>query len=54
MCVDYRELNKITKKNRHPLPLIGETLDRLQEATIFTKLDVRDAYHRIKIKKKDE
>ncbi len=54
MYVNYRELNKITKENRHPLPLIGETLDRLQEATIFTKLDVRDAYHRIKIKKKDE
>jgi len=54
MCVNYRGLNKIIKKNRHLLSFIGETLDRLQGVIIFTKLDVRDAYHRIKIKKGDE
>lgn len=54
LCVDYRGLNKITIKNRHPLPLIGETLDRLGGAHYFTKLDLKDAYHRIRIRKGDE
>ena len=54
LCVDYRGLNKITIKNRHPLPLISELLDRLSRAAIFTKLDLRDAYHRLRIRKGDE
>jgi transposase InsO family protein len=54
LCVDYRALNKLTVKNRHPLPLINETIDRLANAKIFTKLDLRDAYHRIRIKLGDE
>ena len=54
LCVDYRGLNKVTTKNRHPLPLITETLDRLCGAKKFTKLDLKDAYHRIRIKEGDE
>ena len=54
LCVDYRGLNQITIKNRYPLPLISETLDRLSSAKIFTQLDLRDAYHRIRVKKGDE
>jgi hypothetical protein len=54
LCVDYRGINAITIKNRHPLPLIQESLDRLGQATIFTKIDLRDAYHRIRIKEGDE
>ncbi|GAB7332949.1 hypothetical protein MBLNU13_g04654t1 [Cladosporium sp. NU13] len=54
LCVDYRGLNTITKKNRHPLPLISETLDRLGRATVFSALDLKDAYHRIPIKRGDE
>lgn len=54
LCVDYRGLNKVTIKNRHPLPLINESLDRLGQAKCFTKLDIRDAYHRIRIKEGDE
>src|SRR6266536_3017325 len=54
MYVDYRGFNKITKKNRHPLSFIRETLDRLQGTAVFTKLDVRDVYHRIRIRKGDE
>jgi hypothetical protein len=54
LCVDYRGLNKITVKNRHPLPLITESLERLAEARFYTKLDVREAYHRIRIKEGDE
>lgn len=54
LCVDYRGLNKITLKNRTPLPLISETLDRLGGAKIFTKLDLKDAYHRLRIRRGDE
>ena len=54
LCVDYRGLNAVTIKNRHPLPLITETLDRLSGAKRFTKLDLKDAYHRIRIKAGDE
>ena len=54
LCVDYRGLNAVTVKNRHPLPLITETLDRLCGAKRFSKLDLKDAYHRIRIKRGDE
>ena len=54
MCVDYRGLNAITVKNRHALPLIGETLDRLGRSAWFSALDLKDAYHRIPIKRGDE
>ena len=54
LCVDYRGLNRVTIRNRHPLPLISETLDRLSGAKRFTRLDLRDAYHRIRIKRGDE
>lgn len=54
LCVDYRGLNAISKKNRHPLPLISETLDRLGRSACFTVLDLKDAYHRIPIKRGDE
>ena len=53
LYVDYRALNKVTIKNRYPLLLISETLDRLSGATVYTKLDLRDAYHRIRIYEKD-
>jgi hypothetical protein len=54
LCVDYRALNSVTVKNRHPLPLITETIDRLSGAAIYTKLDLKDAYHRIRIMEGDE
>ena len=53
-CVDYRKLNALTKKNRYPLPLIDETLARLSKARIFTKLDIRQAFHRIWISPESE
>lgn len=53
LCVDYRGLNAITIKNRYPLPLIGDLLDRLAGAQFFSKIDIRDAYHRIRIKESD-
>ena len=54
LYVDYRGLNKVIVKNRHPLPLISETLDRLSGAKVFTKLDLKDTYYRIRIKEGDE
>ena len=53
-CVDYRKLNEITKKDRYPLPLIEETLTRLARAKVFTKLDVRQAFYRIRMKESVE
>jgi len=54
LCVDYRGLNKITKKNQYPLPLISSFLDRLCTGKIFTKLDLRGAYNLLKIRPNDE
>ena len=54
LCVDYRGLNKVSVKNRYPLPLISEILDRLSGSWYFSKIDVQDAYHRIRIKEGDE
>uniref|UniRef100_A0A8C5Q7V2 ribonuclease H n=1 Tax=Leptobrachium leishanense TaxID=445787 RepID=A0A8C5Q7V2_9ANUR len=53
-CVDYRALNHITVKNRYPLPLISELMDRLKTATIFSKLDLKGAYNLIRVKEGDE
>jgi hypothetical protein len=54
LCVDYRGLNKITKKNRYPLPLISSLLDRLCTGKIFTKIDLRGAYNLLRIHLGDE
>ena len=53
-CVDYRGLNDITVKNRYPLPLIRETLDRLSQAKYYTKLDIIAAFNRMRIKDGEE
>jgi hypothetical protein len=52
--MDYRSLNFITKKDSFPLPLINNLLDRLQKAKIYTRLDLRNAYHLIRVKEGDE
>ena len=49
VCVDYCNLNKVTVKNHYPLPLIPELIDRLVGSTIFTKLDIRKAYHQVRM-----
>ena len=54
LCVDYRGMNNLTIKNRYPLPLIGESLDRLGCAKRFTQLDLTSAYHRMRIRAGDE
>jgi hypothetical protein len=48
-CMNYRAVNARSKKNMYPLPLISETLDRFRKVKLFTKLDVRNAFHRIRM-----
>ena len=54
LCVDYRALNEATVKNRYPLPLISELLDRLNGSVVFSKIDLKNAYYRIRIREGDE
>ena len=54
LCVDYRQLNKLTILKKYPLPLMTELRERVTGATIFTKLDLKDGYHLIRIRKGDE
>jgi len=48
-CVDFRRLNNLTYKDRYPLPLIDKTIAQLAKAKIYTKLNIRQAFHRIQI-----
>ena len=50
LCVDYQQLNKVTIKNKYPLPSIDDLIDQLQEATIFSKIDLRFRYHHILVR----
>ena len=54
MCVDYRALNKVTVKNKYPIPLIQDLFDRQCKATYFTKLDLRSDYWQVRIVEGDE
>ena len=54
LCVDYRQLNKLTILNKYPLPLMTELRERMAGATVFTKLDLKDGYQLIRIRKSDE
>ncbi|KAL0537623.1 hypothetical protein IC582_026606 [Cucumis melo] len=53
LCIDYRELNKVTVKNRYPLPRIDDLFDQIQGATVFSKIDLRSGYHQLRIKDAD-
>ncbi len=54
LCVDYRQLNEITRRDSYPLPLIGELQDRLGRAKWFTSLDLKEAYYRVRMKEGEE
>jgi hypothetical protein len=53
MCIDYRELNRLTIKNRYPLPRIEDLFDQLKGAKVFSKIDLRSGYHQLKVKEGD-
>ncbi|GKC87344.1 putative reverse transcriptase domain-containing protein [Tanacetum coccineum] len=53
MCIDYRELNKLTIKNRYPLPRIGDLFDQLQGSQYFSKIDLRSGYHQLRVHEDD-
>ncbi|GJZ36796.1 putative reverse transcriptase domain-containing protein, partial [Tanacetum coccineum] len=53
MCIDYRELNKLTVKNRYPLPRINDLFDQLQGSSIYSKIDLRSRYHQLRLREQD-
>ncbi|GJW35546.1 putative reverse transcriptase domain-containing protein [Tanacetum coccineum] len=53
MCIDYRELNKLTVKNRYPLPRIDDLFDQLQGSSTYSKIDLRSGYHQLRVQDED-
>ena len=53
MCIDYRQLNKVTVKNKYPLPRIDDLFDQLQGVCTFSKINLRSGYHQLKIQAAD-
>ena len=53
LCIDYKELNKVTVKNKYPLPRIDDLFDQLQGAQYFSKIDLRSGYHQLRIREAD-
>ncbi|KAD5507822.1 hypothetical protein E3N88_15525 [Mikania micrantha] len=53
MCIYYRELNKVTIKNRYPLPRIDDLFDQLQGSSYYSKIDLRSGYHQLRIQEDD-
>ena len=53
MCINYKELNKVTIKNKFPLPRINDLFDQLQGSIVFSKIDLRSGYLQLKIREED-
>ncbi|GJR23182.1 putative reverse transcriptase domain-containing protein [Tanacetum coccineum] len=53
MCIDYRELNKLTVKNRYPLLRIDDLFDQLQRSNLYSKIDLRSGYHQLRVREQD-
>ena len=50
LCIDYRQLNRVTIKNRYPLPRIDDLFDQLREARVYSKIDLRTGYHQLRVR----
>ena len=53
MCIDYRQLNKVTIKNKYPIPRIDDLFDQLQGTSHFSKIDFRSGYHQLSVRDSD-
>ena len=53
LCIEYRQLNTVTIKNQYPLPRIDDLFDQLKGAQVYSKIDLRTGYHRLRIRKAD-
>ncbi|GKD78559.1 hypothetical protein Tco_1341180, partial [Tanacetum coccineum] len=53
MCINYRELNKLTMKNCYPLPRIDDLFDQLQGSSVYSKIDLRSGYHQLRVREED-
>ncbi|KAK8680625.1 hypothetical protein V6N13_109565 [Hibiscus sabdariffa] len=53
LCIDYRQLNRVTIKNKYPLPRIEDLFDQLRDASVFSKIDLRSSYYQMKVKDAD-
>lgn len=53
LCIDYRQLNQVTIKNKYPLSHIDDLFDHLKEVVVFSKFDLKSGYHQLKVRKKD-
>ena len=53
LCIDYRELNKVTIRNQYPLPRIDDLFDQLQGVRVFSKIELKSGYHQLKIRSED-
>ena len=53
LCIDYRQLNKVTVKNRYPWPRIDDLFDQMKGARVFSKIDLKSGYHQLRIQEAD-
>nr|GFC04704.1 putative reverse transcriptase domain-containing protein [Tanacetum cinerariifolium] len=53
MCIDYQKLNKLTVRNRYPLPRIDDLFDQLQGSSVYSKIDLRSGYHQLRVREED-
>ena len=53
LCIDYRQLNRVTIKNRYPLPRIDDLFDQLRGAQVYSKIDLRTSYHQLRVRETD-